>query len=129
MIDERADLSRAGCGPNRRRHRRRPHIPTPLPQLPRPRRVHPPRRIERLLAPVGDPLAQRPGVVVVPPPEGFHHRLRRALEVPPETVLRDWHAARAAGDEAPATLELARPECGYRATFVAESRSALDAAH
>jgi hypothetical protein len=56
-------------------------------------------------------------------------RLGRALEVPPETVLRDWHAARAAGDEAPATLELARPECGYRATFVAESRSALDAAH
>jgi hypothetical protein len=57
-------------------------------------------------------------------------RLGRALEVPPETVLRDWHAARAAGGATPpATLELARPECGYRATFVAESRSALDAAH
>lgn len=52
-------------------------------------------------------------------------RLGRALEVPPETVLRDWHAARAAGTEAPGTLELARPECGYRATFVAESRHAL----
>lgn len=55
-------------------------------------------------------------------------RLGRALEVPPETVLRDWHAARAAGTEAPATLELARPECGYRATFVAESRRSIDAA-
>lgn len=52
-------------------------------------------------------------------------RLGPALEVPPETVLRDWHAARAAGTEAPATLELARPECGYRATFVAESRTFL----
>jgi hypothetical protein len=55
-------------------------------------------------------------------------RLGRALEVPPETVLRDWHAARAAGTEAPATLELARPECDYRATFVAESRRFIDAA-
>jgi len=54
-------------------------------------------------------------------------RLGPALEVPPETVLRDWHAARAAGTEAPGTLELARPECGYRVTFVAESRSSLDA--
>jgi hypothetical protein len=54
-------------------------------------------------------------------------RLGRALEVPPETVLRDWYAARSAGNEAPATLELARPECGYRATFVAESRSVLGA--
>jgi hypothetical protein len=52
-------------------------------------------------------------------------RLGPALEVPPETVLRDWHAARAAGTEAPGTLELARPECGYRATFVAESRRTL----
>jgi hypothetical protein len=54
-------------------------------------------------------------------------RLGPALEVPPETVLRDWHAARATGTEAPATLELARPECGYRATFVAESRRPLSA--
>jgi hypothetical protein len=54
-------------------------------------------------------------------------RLGRALEVPPETVLRDWHAARSAGTEAPATLELARPECGYRATFVVESRKLLEA--
>ena len=52
-------------------------------------------------------------------------RLGRALEVPPETVLRDWHAARAAGTKAPGTLELARPECGYRVTFVAESTSVL----
>jgi hypothetical protein len=52
-------------------------------------------------------------------------RLGRALEVPPETVLRDWHAARAAGTEAPGTLELARPECGYRVTFVAESTGFL----
>jgi hypothetical protein len=54
-------------------------------------------------------------------------RLGRALEVPPETVLRDWYAARSTADEAPATLELARPECGYRATFVAESRKRLGA--
>ena len=54
-------------------------------------------------------------------------RLGRALEVAPETVLRDWHAARSAGTEAPATLELARPECGYHATFVAEGRSPLGA--
>ena len=52
-------------------------------------------------------------------------RFGRALEVPPETVLRDWHAARSAGTEAPGTLELARPECGYRATFVAESLRSL----
>lgn len=54
-------------------------------------------------------------------------RLGPALEVPPETVLRDWYAARAAEGAAPGTLELARPECGYRATFVAESRGALGA--
>jgi hypothetical protein len=44
-------------------------------------------------------------------------RLGRALRSA-ETVLRDWHAARAAAT--PAKLELARPECGYTATFVAE---------
>ena len=44
-------------------------------------------------------------------------RLGRALQVPPETVLRDWHAARAAP---PPRLEISRPECGYTATFVAE---------
>jgi hypothetical protein len=48
-------------------------------------------------------------------------RLGRALQVPPETVLRDWHALRAAGAEAPGRLELARPECGYTATFVVEA--------
>jgi Protein of unknown function (DUF3261) len=52
-------------------------------------------------------------------------RLGRALAVPPETVLRDWHALRAAGAEAPATVELARPECGYVATFAAESERPL----
>ncbi len=54
-------------------------------------------------------------------------RMGRALPVPPETVLRDWHAVRAAGTEAPASLELARPECGYVVTFVAESRRPLTA--
>lgn len=52
-------------------------------------------------------------------------RLGRALAVPPETVLRDWHALRAAGAAPPATLTLARPECGYEATFAAESRREL----
>jgi Protein of unknown function (DUF3261) len=52
-------------------------------------------------------------------------RLGRALQVPPETVLRDWHALRAAGAEPPATLELARPECGYVATFAAEDSHVL----
>ena len=54
-------------------------------------------------------------------------RMGRALQVPPETVLRDWHALRAAGTEAPATLELARPECGYAATFAAEGSHPLTA--
>ena len=48
-------------------------------------------------------------------------RLGRALQVPPETVLRDWHAARAAAIEPPGRLELARPECGYTAVFVPEA--------
>jgi hypothetical protein len=52
-------------------------------------------------------------------------RLGPALEVPPRNVLRDWHAARAALAAAPGTLELTRPECGYRATFVAETRRSL----
>ena len=50
-------------------------------------------------------------------------RLGRAVQVPPETVLRDWHAARAAGEPS-GRLELARPECGYTASFVAEGTSA-----
>ena len=54
-------------------------------------------------------------------------RMGRALAVPPETVLRDWHALRAAGAEAPATFTLARPECGYQATFAAESKRLLSA--
>ena len=48
-------------------------------------------------------------------------RLGRALQVAPETVLRDWYAARAARLEAPGRLELARPECGYTAVFVPEA--------
>jgi hypothetical protein len=54
-------------------------------------------------------------------------RMGRALAVPPETVLRDWHALRAAGAEPPATLTLARPECGYEATFAAEGVRPLTA--
>ncbi len=54
-------------------------------------------------------------------------RMGRALAVPPETLLRDWHALRAAGAEPPATFTLARPECGYQATFAAESCRALSA--
>jgi len=54
-------------------------------------------------------------------------RMGRALAVPPETVLRDWHALRAARAEPPATLTLARPECGYVATFAAESMRPLSA--
>jgi hypothetical protein len=49
-------------------------------------------------------------------------RMGRLLAVPPETVLRDWHALRAAGAE---QLRLARPECGYEANFVTESRHAI----
>ena len=44
--------------------------------------------------------------------------LGRALQVPPETVLRDWYEARA---NAGPRLEIDRPECGYTATFVAEA--------
>ena len=54
-------------------------------------------------------------------------RLGRALQVPPETVLRDWHALRAAGTEPATTFELARPECGYVATFAPEGRQPLTA--
>jgi hypothetical protein len=51
-------------------------------------------------------------------------RFGRALAVPPETVLRDWHALRAAGAS---PLLLARPECGYEVTLVAESQRPLSA--
>jgi hypothetical protein len=54
-------------------------------------------------------------------------RMGRALAVPPKTVLRDWHALRASAAVPPATLQLARPECGYEATFAAESERALSA--
>jgi hypothetical protein len=52
-------------------------------------------------------------------------RLGRALAVPPETLLRDWHALRAAGTAPPATVVLARPECGYEATFAPEHDRSL----
>jgi hypothetical protein len=55
-------------------------------------------------------------------------RMGRALAVPPETVLRDWHALRAAGPALHAPLALARPECGYAVTLVAESQRPVSAA-
>jgi hypothetical protein len=54
-------------------------------------------------------------------------RMGRALAVPPETVLRDWHALRAAGAAPSATFTLTRPECGYEATFAAESVRSVNA--
>jgi len=54
-------------------------------------------------------------------------RLGPALAVPPETVLRDWYAARAAGRAVGERFELERPECGYRATFVLEAEAPLSA--
>jgi hypothetical protein len=53
--------------------------------------------------------------------------LGRALQVPPETVLRDWYALRAANAAPAVSLELTRPECGYTASFVAESSRSLSA--
>ena len=47
--------------------------------------------------------------------------LGRALQVPPETVLRDWYAARTSVGGASGRLELARPECGYTVIFVPEA--------
>ena len=52
-------------------------------------------------------------------------RLGPLLQVPPETLLRDWHTARAAGVEPPGSVAIARPACGYEASFVAESRAFL----
>lgn len=54
-------------------------------------------------------------------------RLGRALEVPPENVLRDWHAARATGLAVGEKFDLSRPECGYHVTFVLEEARALSA--
>lgn len=45
--------------------------------------------------------------------------LGAALQVPPENVLRDLHAARFARRDAPLRVVVARPGCGYTATFVA----------
>jgi hypothetical protein len=55
-------------------------------------------------------------------------RMGRALAVPPETVLRDWHALRAAAPSLHEPLVLTRPECGYEVTLVAESRRPVSAA-
>jgi hypothetical protein len=54
-------------------------------------------------------------------------RLGPALTVPPENVLRDWHAARAARREPGEAFEIARPECGYSATFILERSEPLSA--
>ncbi len=48
-----------------------------------------------------------------------------ALQVPPENVLRDLHAARFAGGEGSERVEVARPGCGYTATFVNVARRPL----
>jgi hypothetical protein len=55
-------------------------------------------------------------------------RMGRALAVPPETVLRDWHSLRAAAAGLHEPLALARPECGYEVTLVAESHRPVSAA-
>jgi hypothetical protein len=55
-------------------------------------------------------------------------RFGRALAVPPETVLRDWHALRAASPALHEPLALARAECGYEVTLVAESQRPVSAA-
>jgi hypothetical protein len=48
-----------------------------------------------------------------------------ALAVPPENLLRDLHAARFARPGAAARAEVARPGCGYTATFVRVERRPL----
>lgn len=53
--------------------------------------------------------------------------LGRALAVPPENVLRDWYALRARGGGAAGDpVRIARPACGYEATFVPGERHPLD---
>jgi len=49
----------------------------------------------------------------------------RALQVPPENVLRDLWAAHRLAPNAPPRAEVARPGCGYRTTFVTVERRAL----
>jgi len=51
--------------------------------------------------------------------------LGRALAVPPANVLRDLHATHFADADAPVRSEIARPACGYVATFVTVERRAL----
>lgn len=53
-------------------------------------------------------------------------RLGRALALPPENALRDWHAARRVERSDEPRVELARPGCDYRASFVRVERHALD---
>lgn len=49
-----------------------------------------------------------------------------ALPVPPGNVLRDLHAARFAGPaDTPERVEVARPGCGYTATFARVERRPL----
>ena len=47
------------------------------------------------------------------------------LPVPPENLLRDLHAARLARPHGPQRVEVARPGCGYTATFVRVERRRL----
>jgi hypothetical protein len=56
--------------------------------------------------------------------------LGRALAVPPENVLRDWYALRArteGGSADGAPVRIARPACGYEATFAPGERRPLGA--
>jgi hypothetical protein len=50
----------------------------------------------------------------------------RALPLPPENALRDLHAARFAAPDTGADVEIQRPGCAYRASFVQVERRALD---
>lgn len=52
--------------------------------------------------------------------------LGRALPVDPANVLRDLHAAGRFAPDAPPRAAIARPGCGYTATFAAVSRTPID---
>lgn len=49
--------------------------------------------------------------------------LGRALQVPPENLLRDFHAAERGDPEAPPRVQHSRLECGYRVTFARAERA------
>jgi hypothetical protein len=52
--------------------------------------------------------------------------LGRALQVAPENFLRDLYAAQRLSADAPERAEVARPGCGYTATYVRVERRPLD---